>query len=119
MAVGSIEQLVRDRYDDAEVEEALLSDIARSNTAARILSGELVLPGLQDAVNWHNRITGRLQGTATERALDARVRALEQLVRDLTVAKSALEPDDPRLNPNYVAALEERIRELTAGDQHK
>jgi hypothetical protein len=89
-------------YDDAEVRQAVIDDANRLGHAAKIESGELVLPGEQDANHWHARLTGRIDETKIEREQRGRIKALEDAVAAL------IDPNAPP-SKEYLAKLHETL----------
>ena len=91
-------------YDD-EVAKAVLDHAVSLGNARKIESGELVLPSPQDAWHWHMRETGRAGMTQEQVGQQARITALEQLVRELAANQS--EPSAERQT-----VIQQRIAEL-------
>lgn len=72
------------RYPNPEVADAVLQDAVRLGTIDAIDQGTRVLPSPQDAIHWHERMTGKSAAAKTEsdnssRLADAlkRIEALE------------------------------------------
>lgn len=99
----TIEEMVDSLYEDQEVIDTILASIKEHNTADRILSGELVLPGKQDALHHMLRITGRLNETEETREAKARIAELEKQFKALADSLQTTPTDD------YVTKLEQRV----------
>lgn len=80
MPKTKIEDIVHAKYDDPDVAAFVLDELKRHNTADRVLSGELTLPGVEDATRTHQIATGTFAATATEAKLrDENKQLLERL----------------------------------------
>lgn len=77
MARRSLEEMCRDRYNDPAVAEAVMEDVRRLKTEDRIMSGELVLPGEQDATHWHRRNRQDSESADNRSEMERRIAELE------------------------------------------
>jgi hypothetical protein len=74
----TLEEMVRDRYDDEDVIADVLSEIERYKTGDDILSGKCVLPHPKDALRHLERKTGVHQMTPKERSQQTMIEALQK-----------------------------------------
>lgn len=103
--VRTITQLCNDLYDDDDIKSAVMEDAKKAGTTERIESGELNLPGPQDAFHWHRRITGQTDIAEETHRQIRRIAELEKAVASLS---------DPNRPPSsdYTQQLEARLAAL-------
>jgi len=87
MPQKNLSQRIEEMDYPPEVRDAILNEIAKIGSEAKILSGESCLPSRQDAIHWHDRLTGRFGITDREKALEERVKKLEEQQAPVTHAK--------------------------------
>ncbi len=84
MAKKTLLQMCEELYDDPDIRAAIVADAGRAGTVAAIEKGLATLPTVQDAIHWHNRITGRINETEVEQVQRKRIDALEKAFSSLT-----------------------------------
>lgn len=84
MPKRTIEQMIADKYDDEEVGQHILGQVKDANTADKIVSGELVLPSVQDATRHHQRATGKYASSEEGKQQLDRIAALEEKLAKLS-----------------------------------
>ena len=87
MPKKNLSQLVEDMDYPPEVRDAVLNEIAKNGNEARILASELTLPSRQDAIHWHDRLTGRFGLSDKEKVLEDRIKALEEAGKPVAHAR--------------------------------
>lgn len=57
----TIEEMVKEKYPDKEVQDAVLNHARSMGTTRKIEKGELTLPSVEDAKRWHAVETAKAQ----------------------------------------------------------
>jgi len=101
----TLKQLISETYESEELQKAISEDVAKIGTESRIISGELVLPTEEQAQKWHDRITGKDKLTPEQQQSQARMVALEQLVKELADLQV-------RQNPERASVVKQRMADM-------
>ena len=108
MAGETLERMVREKYSDPALQDAILEDIAALGTEEAIMKGERTLPSPQDALYWHQRKIGTFGMSEKEREQEDRLRVMQEVMEEMLSSGGDIDPERRKV-------LAERMAILTSG----